>query len=211
MNQIIYYLSCRCLHQGGLLLLRSMLKLKPVLLLLSLFYLLGCRERTLDLHMAPHEPRIVLLANWKAGDYLSVRVLRSLDPFGKVPKDQALSNPLIQVMKDGFPVEAAFTAAGDGLYSSDVLLEAAHTYQVLVSHAQYPEAASPALYIPEVATGSIAIRRTMNVQGPLYTATQDLYEIDVSQLQLSPQYCYTVTFQVFFSHGTRRMSGPPMR
>lgn len=178
-------------------------RLKPVFLLLFFISLLGCRERTLDLHMEPHAPRIVLLANWKAGEYISVRLLRSLDPYGKVPEDQTLPDPVIRVRKDGYPVSAEFRDMGQGLHSSNVLLEPAHTYQVLVSHEQYPDAASPALYIPEVDVSGITVKRTRNVQGPLFTASQDLYEIDVSQLELSTQYCYTVSFQVFFSNGTR--------
>lgn len=182
--------------------------LKSVLLLLHFIFLLACRERTLDLHMAPHEPKIVMLANWRAGDSLSVRLLRSLDPFGKVPEDIALPHPLIQILKDGHPVVAEFTNLGNGLHRSNVVLEPSHTYQVLVEHEQYPKAASLPMFIPEINLNDISVKRTKDVQGPFPADLQDLYEIDVSRLQLSGLYCYTVTFLVSFENGTRTQSWP---
>jgi hypothetical protein len=179
-----------------------MLRSKPALLLSIFLFLLSCRERTLDLNMVPHEPKVVVLANWRAGDYLSVRLLRSLDPFKKEQEDIALPSPLIQVLKDGQQLVAEFTSMGDGLYSSNILLEPSHTYQVLVNHERYPQAASQPMFIPAMDAGKIDVRRTKNVQGPFPADLQDYFEIDISRLQVSAQYCYSITFLVSFNDGS---------
>lgn len=64
------------------------------------------------------------------------------------------------------------------------------------------------MFIPQIDVSKIAVKRIKNVPGPFNVASQDLYEIDVSGLPLSAQYCYTVTFLTSFKDGTRTYSWP---
>ncbi len=147
-------------------------------LLISLMFVLSCKEQDLNMKIPYSGDKLVLSGVLKAGLPVKIQVTKTFNPVGDIPAEVTISNAKVVLFKDGIEFVTLLPLEKEkGIYVSDSLVEPGVVYIVKASAQKFPTAESAAVLIPTNVPDITAVR-ARNVPGQInQDSPQDLVSL----------------------------------
>lgn len=169
--------------------------------LLTVYLVVGCREREIALQFPYVGDRLVISSNLKAGEPIKVEVGRTFRPSGKVPSDTRVLDATVLLIKDS-QTTTVLNADGAGNYLSNIVVESGAEYVIRASMKGFPDVESLAVKVPNTKP-NFRYDLRKNVKGLNNPNTpQDLVNLYFSETKLLGEF-YLIAFSMRYKREIR--------
>lgn len=170
---------------------------------LLLLFLTSCKETDLDINIPYSGDKLVLWGKLRAGFPVRIRVTKTFNPVGVIPKDVSVSDANVRLLMNGKEyIELSPLVGERGVYATEHLVQAGATYVVKVSAPTLPPAESAPVSVP-LGLPDIRAVRTQNVPGEINHQTpQDLVSLYFTGNQTEVEKYFTLTFLSYYEKDT---------
>lgn len=163
-------------------------------------YLFSCNGKEIDIVLPAFESKLVVEANFAAGESFSAFVSQSVPLVGVIEDSLQVSNANVWIWKDGQPYCQLTETTAKGNYTNkDCVVNANSTYELRVKAQGFPETSSAPVWVPSTSS-SFRFEHIVNSAGIINAhSPQDEFRIWLTEGNKPDEQYYLIGLKAIYA------------